>query len=85
MAIVAARALLRRHLGDRSSSGSDSTLISATPASSAKATSAAVLPTPEKTIRAGRHAGRQGAADLALGDGVGAGPEPGQGAHDGDV
>ena len=44
-------------LGDRGrpgrSSGSDSTLISATPVSSAKAISASVLPTPEKTMRSG--------------------------------
>jgi hypothetical protein len=51
---MAWRAPLSAAMADsRSSSGSDSTLISATPTSMAKASSAAVLPTPEKMIRSG--------------------------------
>ena len=66
---------------DRSSSGSDSTLISATPASSAKASSRGGLADAGKDDALGRHAGGQGPADLALRDGVGAGAEPRQGAQ----
>ena len=69
----------------RSSSGSDSTLISATPASTREGQLCAVLPTPEKTIRPGGHAGGQGAADLALRHRVGPGAQVEQGLQDREV
>ena len=55
------------------------------PASSAAAISAAVLPTPEKMIRSRRHAGGERAAQLALRDDIGAGPETGEEAQHGEV
>ena len=52
--VILGRASSSWAISDRVSiSGSDSTLISATPISTAKASSRRVLPTPEKTMRSG--------------------------------
>ena len=75
-----------RHLAqDARSSASDSTLKPKMPASSAKAISARVLPTPENTIFPRRNASRKRAADFALRDHIGAAAKPGERADHGEV
>ena len=82
IAMVARTPLSAAIRARRSISGSDSTLISLTPTSSANASSAAVLPTPEKTMRSGRNPRRQGAPDFAFRHRIRARAEPREGADD---